>query len=146
MRLTHYTDYSLRALIFLALKNEDELSTIKEIADTYNLSKNHLMKIIHELGQLGYIDTIRGRNGGIRLAIEPQNINIGELVLKTEEDFQLVDCFDGNNLSCVLTPACQLKGVLHEAFVAFIKVLKGYTLADLIKNKGEIESLFALKG
>ena len=72
MRLTNYTDYALRVLIFLALKKEDELSTIKEIAETYQISKNHLMKIIHDLGKLGFIDTIRGRNGGIQTCYEPK--------------------------------------------------------------------------
>lgn len=144
MRLTNYTDYALRVLIYLAMKKKDELSTIKEIADTYQISKNHLMKIIHELGLLGYIDTIRGRNGGIRLSMEPKDINIGELVQKTEEDFQLVECFNSNKIAinhCIITPACRLKHILHESLLAFIDVLKGYTLADLIENKDELKSL-----
>lgn len=144
MRLTNYTDYALRVLIYLAMKKEDELSTIKEIADTYNISKNHLMKIIHELGQLGYIDTIRGRNGGIRLSMKPSEINIGELVLNTEEDFHLVECFnrekEGSN-QCIISPACRLKHILHESLLAFIGVLKAYTLADLIENEAELKAL-----
>ncbi|MBB6444230.1 Rrf2 family transcriptional regulator [Bacillus benzoevorans] len=145
MRLTNYTDYALRVLIYLALKKEEELSTIKEIADTYQISKNHLMKIIHELGLLGYIDTIRGRNGGIRLSMDPEDINIGELVQKTEEDFHLVECFNGDTEKanhCIITPACRLKHILHESLLAFIQVLKGYTLADLIENKAELKELF----
>src|SRR3954468_18516133 len=135
MRLTNYTDYSLRVLIYLALKKEDELGTIKEIAETYHISKNHLMKIIHELGKLGYIETIRGRNGGIRLAKLPKEINIGEVVSTTEEDFHIVECFKQGNSYCVITPACKLKNILFEALQAFLNVLKGYTLEDLIQNK-----------
>ncbi|MBM4762860.1 Rrf2 family transcriptional regulator [Bacillus sp. B15-48] len=142
MRLTNYTDFSLRVLIYLALKSKDELSTIKEIADSYKISKNHLMKIIHELGQLGYIETIRGRNGGIRLAKHPVDINIGEVVSKTEEDFPIVDCFSEGGNYCVISPACKLKHVLYEALQEFINVLKTYTLEDLIINKDELSQLF----
>lgn len=141
MRLTSYTDYSLRVLIYLALKKEDELGTIKEIAETYHISKNHLMKIIHELGKLGYIETIRGRNGGIRLAKLPKEINIGEVVSTTEEDFHIVECFNRENSYCVITPTCKLKNVLFEALQAFLNVLKGYTLEDLIQNKDDLYQL-----
>ena len=144
MRLTNYTDYSLRVLIYLAMKKDDELSTIKEIADTYHISKNHLMKITHELGLLGYIDTIRGRNGGIRLLMEPKDINIGELILKTEEDFHIVECFHRNEEGanhCIISPACNLKHALHESMLAFINVLKGYTLSDIIENKADLKEL-----
>ncbi|WP_394232441.1 RrF2 family transcriptional regulator [Niallia oryzisoli] len=138
MRLTNYTDYSLRVLIFLALKNEFELCTIKEIAETYQISKNHLMKIIHELGKLGYIETIRGRHGGIRLAKLPAEINIGEVISKTEEDFHIVDCFNKDNNYCVITPSCKLKFILNDALKAFLNVLKEYTLEDLIQNKEDL--------
>lgn len=94
MKLTNYTDYSLRVLIFLASRHSDELSNIKEIADTYSISKNHLMKVIYRLGQLGYVETIRGRGGGIRLGMTPEDINIGEVVRNTEDDFNIVECFD----------------------------------------------------
>lgn len=141
MKLTNYTDYALRVLIFLALKKDDELSTIKEIAETYHISKNHLMKIIHHLGQLGYIETTRGRNGGIRLGKTPQEINIGEVVSKTEEDFYLVDCFKEGGSYCTISPACKLKHALFEALQAFIGVLKQYTLEDLVLNKDELREL-----
>lgn len=141
MRLTNYSDYSLRVLIYLALKNETELATIKEIADSYEISKNHLMKITHDLGKLGYIETIRGRNGGIRLAKEPQNINIGEVVSKTEEDFNIVECFAQGKNYCVITPACKLKHILNDALQAFVTVLKQYTLEDLIQNKDDLNAL-----
>ncbi|HWO97177.1 MAG TPA: Rrf2 family transcriptional regulator [Bacillus sp. (in: firmicutes)] len=138
MRLTNYTDYSLRVLLYLAVKKEDELSNIKEIADAYDISKNHLMKVTHELGKLGLIETIRGRNGGIRLAKHPRDINIGEVVAKTEEDFHIVECFNQGGSHCVITPSCKLKHVLYEALQAFITVLKGYTLADLSQNKDDL--------
>ena len=106
MKLTLYTDYSLRVLIYLGSYNEDKLSNIKEIAEAYNISKNHLMKVIHELGKLGYIETLRGRNGGIRLAMEPETINIGAVVRKTEDDFHIVECFSEEKNRCVITPVC----------------------------------------
>lgn len=95
MKLTNYTDYSLRVLIFLATKNSNELVNIKDIADSYSISKNHLMKVIYELGKLGYVETIRGRNGGIRLGKAPELINIGEVIRHTEDDFNIVECFSG---------------------------------------------------
>jgi len=95
------------------------------------------MKIIHDLGKLGYIDTIRGRYGGIRLAMNPGEINIGEVISKTEEDFHIVECFTHGKNYCVITPACKLKHVLAEALQAFIHVLSQYTLEDLIQNKDD---------
>ncbi|WP_077210675.1 Rrf2 family transcriptional regulator [Bacillus dakarensis] len=142
MRLTNYTDYSLRVLIFLALKKDGELSTIKEIAETYDISKNHLMKIIHHLGQLGYIETIRGRNGGMKLAKKPKDINIGEVVSKTEEDFHIVDCFQQGGGYCAISPSCKLKHALNQALHAFLAVLNEYTLADFVDNKDELYNLF----
>ena len=144
MRLTLYTDYSLRVLLYLASTNKDEkLVQIKDVAESYNISKNHLMKVIYHLGKLGYIETIRGRGGGIRLAMEPSSINIGKLVRHTEEDFHIVDCF-GDQSACVITPVCSLKHVLHKALQAFIQVLDEYTLEDLLHNKEELASM--LKG
>ncbi|MGM0866017.1 MAG: RrF2 family transcriptional regulator [Bacillota bacterium] len=142
MRLTLYTDYSLRVLIFLASKPKEELSNIKEIADAYSISKNHLMKVTYELGKNGLIETIRGRNGGIKLAQSPEDINIGKLVRTTEEDFHLVECFDAKNNSCVITPVCGLKHVLGKALNAYLSVLDEYTLADLIQNPMDYRYLF----
>lgn len=143
MRLTNYTDYSLRVLIFLALKKGGELSTTKEIAENYNISNNHLVKIIHQLGQLGYIETIRGRNGGIKLAKDPKKINIGEVVSKTEEDFHIVDCFQQCDHYCATSPSCKLKYTLYEALQAFLKILNGYTLEDLVQHKEDLNQLFS---
>jgi Rrf2 family transcriptional regulator, nitric oxide-sensitive transcriptional repressor len=145
MRLTNYTDYSIRVLLYLALKKDNELSNIKEIADAYHISKNHLMKVIHELGKLGLIETIRGRNGGIRLAKHPRDINIGEVVSHTEEDFHIVECFHREGNQCLISPSCHLKHALYEALQAFINVLKGYTLEDLTQNKDELRQLLSSK-
>jgi Rrf2 family transcriptional regulator, nitric oxide-sensitive transcriptional repressor len=145
MRLTNYTDYSLRILIYLATKPNNELSNIKEIADTYNISKNHLMKVTYELGKMNIIETIRGRNGGIRLAHSPANINIGEIVRKTEEDFHIVECFDDDRNQCIISPVCGLKHVLNKALLAYLDVLDQYTLADLVTNQDSLLAYFSMK-
>ncbi|MEI4770769.1 Rrf2 family transcriptional regulator [Psychrobacillus sp. FJAT-51614] len=141
MRLTMYTDFSLRVLIYLGTKESNELSTIQEISTAYGISKNHLMKVTYELGKLGYIETIRGRGGGIRLAMEPEAINIGQVVRHTEDDFHLVECFDCHSNSCVITPVCGLKGALNRALLAYLKVLDGYTLADFLLQKHLLANL-----
>ena len=98
MRLTNYSDYALRSLIYLATKPEPTLlANISDIANSYHISKSHLTKIIQQLGQLGYIDSVRGKNGGIRLAQAPKDINLGELIKKIEPDFALVECFSTNS-------------------------------------------------
>jgi len=145
MRLTLYTDYSLRVLFYLGVKGNAKLSTIQEIADNYNISKNHLMKVTYDLGQLGLIETIRGRGGSIRLNVDPEDINIGKLVRHTEEDFHLVECFDRENNKCIISPSCQLKHALHEALQAYLKVLDQYTLADFLKSKDELSKLLGIE-
>jgi Rrf2 family nitric oxide-sensitive transcriptional repressor len=131
MRLTSYTDYALRSLIFLGL-NRDRLVTIQDIADLHGISKNHLMKVIHQLGVSGMVETVRGRNGGLRLGREPADINIGEVVRHTETDFYMAECFDPGNVGCAYSASCTLKGVLHAATAAYLKVLDGVTLADML--------------
>ena len=145
MRLTLYTDYSLRVLLYLGVKGEGRLSTIQEIADAYNISKNHLMKVTYDLGQLGLIETIRGRGGGIRLAEKPENINIGRVVRHTEEDFQIVECFSEENNMCKISPVCQLKFALNEALNAYLQVLDRYTLADFLLSKEEMFKLLGIE-
>lgn len=137
MHITRYTDYSLRVLMYVALKGE-ELSTIREIAESYDISKNHLMKVVQELNSKGYLHAIRGKNGGLRLRGRPEEINLGELVRSTEQDLTLVECF-GSGSQCALTPACRLKGVLGEALEAFFRVLDSYTLADLVAPEKTLE-------
>ena len=144
MRLTVYTDYSLRVLIYLGLRENDELSTIQEIADHYNISKNHLMKVTHDLGKLGLIETIRGRGGGIRLALSPEDIIIGDVVRQTEEDFHIVECFNAESNMCVLSSDCKLKFALSEALKAYLHVLDQYTLADVIVTKSAMRQLLGL--
>jgi Rrf2 family nitric oxide-sensitive transcriptional repressor len=133
MRLTSYTDYALRTLIFLGL-NRDRLVTIQDIAQLHGISKNHLMKVVHQLGVNGFVDTVRGRNGGMRLKREPGDINIGDVVRNTETDFYMAECFDPDNVGCAYSASCTLKGVLGEATKAYLKVLDGVTLADMLVN------------
>lgn len=141
VRLTLYTDYSLRVLLYIGAKKRADLSTIQEIADAYDISKNHLMKVTHELGRLGLVETVRGRGGGIRLAKEPEDIIIGEVVRQTEEDFHLVECFDTENNFCRLSPQCKLKGALYEALQAYLAVLDRYTLADCLAGQQDLLAL-----
>lgn len=135
MRLTMYTDFSLRVLIYLGLKEEGKLATIQEISDAYNISKNHLMKVTFELGKAGFIDTVRGRGGGIRLADRPENLNIGTVVRKMEDDFHLVECFNSEHNQCPISPVCGLRGVLGKALHAYLAVLDECTLDDLLFNR-----------
>jgi Rrf2 family transcriptional regulator, nitric oxide-sensitive transcriptional repressor len=130
MRLTFYSDYSLRLLMYAAVKHS-KLVTIKEVADAYGISKNHLMKVAFELGRKGYLETVRGRGGGLRLARPPDQINLGEVVRAMEEDFTMVECFDPKTNSCVISGPCRLRGALSRALKAYFAVLDEYTLADL---------------
>lgn len=143
MRLTAFTDYCLRALIYVALKR-GELATIDEIAERYAINRNHLVKVIFRLGQLGYLDTMRGKGGGVRLAKDPAKINLGALVRQTEDDLALVECFQDGNCSCVIEPACVLRKALRQALDAFFKTLDGYTVADLLRPSSSLARLLAL--
>ena len=133
MRLTAYTDYTLRTLMYLGL-NQDRLVTINDIADLHIISKNHLMKVVHQLGLSGMVETVRGRNGGLRLKMAPKLINIGTVVRQTEADFYMVECFDRTTNSCNYSPACALKTALLAATSAFLAVLDELTLQDLIHS------------
>ena len=143
MRLTVYTDYSLRMLIYLGLRPEG-LSTIQEIADAYGISKNHLMKVAHQLGLTGYVETVRGRNGGLRLARPADEIGIGEVVRSTEEDFALVECFDPEHNRCAISPVCQLQAALGEALDAYLSVLDRYTLADVLTTPLPLQKILGI--
>ncbi len=144
MKLTNYTDYALRVLIYLAVKNKDEKSTITEITDAYQISRNHLTKVIHQLGQIGVITTTRGRGGGVTLAKSPADIVVGDVVRQTEENFHMVECFKEEGNTCVLTPICGLRGVLHEAMMAYFAVLDRYTIADIVKEPDAYRSLLKM--
>ena len=133
MHITRYTDYSLRVLVYLAVQGE-ELATIQQIADSYEISKNHLMKVVHQLNKKGYIETVRGKKGGMRLQMAPEDINVGILVRETEQDLSVVECFSSRN-ACRITPVCGLKSMFGEALAAFLEVLDRYTLADIIHDQ-----------
>jgi Rrf2 family nitric oxide-sensitive transcriptional repressor len=135
MRLTTYTDYALRTLMYLAV-NRDRLVTIQDIASLHSISKNHLTKVVHHLGQVGVVATVRGRNGGLKLGLEPVDINIGAVVRQTETDFHMAECFHKENNRCVYASACVLEDVLGAATAAYLKVLDSVTLDDLIQKTG----------
>ncbi len=130
MRLTLYTDYSLRVLLYLANK-EEQIVTISELADFYKISRNHLVKVVHNLGLNGYIQTTRGRRGGLKLSRPANEILIGKIVRSTEPDFDLLECFNPATDHCIVTNACSLKGVFFKARSSFLSVLDQYTLADM---------------
>jgi Rrf2 family nitric oxide-sensitive transcriptional repressor len=132
MRLTAFTDYCLRVLIYVGLKN-GELATIDEIAGRYGINRNHLVKVVFRLGQLGYLVTIRGKRGGVRLARNPAKINLSALIRETEQDWAVVECLQEQGCQCVIEPACVLRKALRQALDAFFKSLEEYTLADLLK-------------
>ena len=136
MRLTRYTDYAMRVLLYLGAR-QDRLCSIAEIAQAYGISQNHLMKVVSDLVSAGYLVSVRGRFGGVRLARPPDQINVGAVVRHTEDGFDLVDCG-----SCVIAPACGLTGALHQALAAFMKVLDGYTLEGLLSRRVDMASLF----
>ncbi|MFC7393269.1 RrF2 family transcriptional regulator [Scopulibacillus cellulosilyticus] len=142
MRLTSYTDYSIRVLISLAAQPNGQLISIQDIADAYKISKNHLMKVVHQLGQLGLVHTIRGRGGGIQLAKPPEDINLGWVVRRTEDDFYMVECFNPERSACIISPVCRAKSILAEATEKYLAVLDQYTLADITGNKPELQKAF----
>jgi Rrf2 family nitric oxide-sensitive transcriptional repressor len=133
MRLTSFTDYSLRVLMYLAA-DPDRRATIGEIAQAFEVSENHLMKVVHFLGKAGLLANVRGRGGGLELARAPGGINVGAVVRATEGNTGPVECFDRDTSSCLIVRACKLRGVLEEAMDAFYAVLDGYTLADITRN------------
>jgi Rrf2 family transcriptional regulator, nitric oxide-sensitive transcriptional repressor len=139
MRLTLHTDYALRVLMFAAAKG-DALSTIAEIVDRFDISRGHVMKVVHRLGRLGYLETIRGKNGGIRLARDPQHINLGTVVRDMEEELNLLGCLDGEDY-CRIQQCCVLKGALREATEAFLATLGGFSLADLVRPRHALTGL-----
>jgi len=143
MRLTTFSDYTLRVLIYLGT-HDDSLATIGEIARAYAISENHLMKVVHHLAQHGYVETTRGKGGGMRLARPPGSINIGEVVRGTEDNRKLVECFDPEASDCRIEPACVLKGVLSRAVQAFFAALDPYTLTDLLVPRARLARVLVL--
>ena len=140
MRLTSFTDYALRVLILLGV-SDDRLVTIDEVGDRYGISANHLTKVVHRLGTCGYVETVRGKGGGIRLARSPESIRIGDVVRDFEEDMALVECFNKASNTCPIEPDCQLKGVVRESLRAFLGKLDEHTLADLVRTRRKLRVL-----
>ena len=131
MRLTRYSDYAMRVMLYLG-RQPDRLCSIAEIAKAYGISQNHLMKVTNDLVNAGYLTSVRGRGGGIRLARPAAQINVGAIIRHTEDDFDLVGCG-----GCIIAPACGLTSVLDEALAAFLTVLDGYSLADILARRGD---------
>ncbi len=148
MRLNLQSDYALRLLMQLAM-NPDVLCTISEIACSYGISKNHMMKVANTLSRAGMVASSRGRKGGLALRQNASAIRIGDVVRATEGDFALVECFqepkNWDSEGCVIVPACKLKGVLAEAAQAFMAVLDNYTLEDLVKRNPKLRGLLTLE-
>ncbi|MCW5611544.1 MAG: Rrf2 family transcriptional regulator [Rubrivivax sp.] len=133
MRLTTMTDYALRLLMYVA-RQPERLCTIGEVAAAYGISEAHLMKVTHHLGRAGFLETVRGKGGGMRLALPPRDINLGAVVRSIEPDFALVECFDSGSSGCTLTGDCRLAGVISGALGAFLAHLDRHTLADLLRG------------
>lgn len=144
MRMNLRTDYALRMLMYLSIQ-DGRSATVNEVAQAYGLSRNHLMKVAQALRDLGMVETLRGRTGGIRLIRPAEDINLGVLVRAIEEDFSLVECMQGSGTGCVLAPACRLKRVLSKALGAYLATLDAYTLADIVENRTELARLLGFE-
>jgi len=142
MQLTRYTDYSLRVLIFLSLQEGEQRITITNIAEQFNIPRNHLVKVVHKLGKLNYINTIRGKNGGVSLGKAADQIRIGDVVQKMENTLDIVKCESPS--PCPLIPSCKLKSILHNAADAFIHTLNQYTIADLQQAPDQLKVLLRM--
>ncbi|MDX1811223.1 MAG: Rrf2 family transcriptional regulator [Gammaproteobacteria bacterium] len=139
MQLTRYTDYSLRVLIYLSL-NRDRSSTISEIADFYKISRNHLVKVVHNLSLKKYINSSRGKGGGLKFAHPPGDIVVGDVVRDTEPNFHIAECFNPVHDDCNVETICQLKNILNIAADNFLHTLDGYTVADIISDTTSTEA------
>ena len=131
MNLSKFSDYSFRALIYLA-KNQDKLCTVEEVADYLKISEHHLKKIVQRLGKTEYIQSSKGRNGGLKLGLNPKDINLGSILRITEDNLTLVECFSDDKCTCNLTGVCKLKIVFDNSLNSFINELSKYTLEDII--------------
>lgn len=138
MQLTRFTDYCIRSLILVSTRPPEHLTTITEIAETYQLSRNHVVKVVHRLGQLGYLHTQRGKHGGVRLAREADSIKMGELIRAVEPRHALIDCSAPH---CCLAHQCKMKSILNRAVRLFYNELDQYTLADIIREPDEVFEL-----
>ncbi len=142
MKLTRFTDYSLRVLIYLGLKDKDRV-TIREISDAYGISRNHLMKVVSLLSRMGYLDARRGPGGGIALARPPGEIVIADVVRDMEDDLNLVECFCEEG-ECIIKPMCKLKTALNQALAAYLDTLERYTLLDLLRPRTQLSEVLGM--
>ena len=140
MQLTQFSDYALRTLVYIS-SSPNQFATITEISDYFGISRNHLVKVVHHLANHDVIITTRGKNGGIRLARSPKEIVIGDVVRITEQNQDVVECFNAKTNKCVITPTCRLQQVFHEAHNAFLNVLDSYTLDDALWKKIDLNAL-----
>ncbi|MCF8179092.1 MAG: Rrf2 family transcriptional regulator [Sulfuritalea sp.] len=140
MKLTTFSDYTLRVLMFLAL-NRDRLATIPEIAAAYEISENHLMKVVHQLARAGVIESVRGKGGGVRLARAPEEIRLGDVVRCSEGNAPIVECLADDVSACCIAPACRLSAILVSAFEAMYASLDEYTVADLVRSPRSLNAL-----
>lgn len=140
MKLTTFSDYTLRVLMYLALER-NRLATIPEIAAAYGISENHLMKVVHQLARSGVIESVRGKGGGIRLARDPAEIRLGQVVRTSEGNSAIVECLSGDPASCKIGPACRLTAILIRAFEALYTTLDEYTLADLVREQEPLKTI-----
>jgi Rrf2 family transcriptional regulator, nitric oxide-sensitive transcriptional repressor len=146
MRLTDYTDYSLRVLLYLSVRGAG-LSTIQDISHAYGISKNHLMKVVQQLGERGWVETVRGRNGGLRIAEHTRMLTVGAVVRATESDFAVVSCLpdqQGVQRACVITSQCRLRGALQAASNAFLAELDRYTIGEVAEPHAPLAALLGL--
>ena len=143
MQLSAYSDYSFRVLMHAALRRPERV-TVDEVAETFGISRHHLVKVVHDLGRNGYLQTQRGAGGGFTLGREPDEIRLGDIVRLGEETDTVIKCMDKPGKTCPISPACRLKGVLDEAAAAFFAVLDGYTLADLVKQPSKMRAVLEL--
>ncbi len=143
MQLSKFSDYSLRVLIYLA-GQPDKLSTIDEISARYEISKEHLRKIVHNLVQSGWVESKRGRSGGLSLASTPVDISIGKVIRSTEENLAIVECFNADTHTCQISGVCRLSGMLEEALQAFLSVLDKYTLDDIVSGQSTLMARLGL--
>ena len=140
MKLTTFSDYTLRVLMYLAIERE-RLATIPEIAAAYGISENHLMKVVHQLAKTKVIESVRGKGGGIRLMRDPAEIRLGQIVRASEGNGAIVECLSSDPCACKIVPACRLAAILVRAFESLYSTLDEYSLADLVKNPSQLKVL-----
>lgn len=144
MRLTTFSDYTLRVLMYLAIEPK-RLATIPEIASAYGISENHLMKVVHRLARSGVVESVRGKGGGVRLASPAAEIRLGQIIRASEGECAIVECFSAENNTCRITPACRLSKILADAFAGFYQTLDTYTLADLIVDPEQLGQILSIQ-